>query len=326
MQPSTRDFLTSPYFTLLQTHNGGRSLFATLPIPANTLIHISHSPSASVIYREYRKFVCAWCFGYKDEGRGGWCMTNGEHNGGRRFCAETCRDFWIAEGMRCGGLKERVDKAIDAAVHRMNKYRARSKQTQSHADFALPDNTLEITQATLDAAWKAAHCEATTIIQLNEMELEIARFVSSALVHLYTTSLKPVTFDDHRSILLLQQNELPHTLQRPYILPAHIRISKFLRTALACIPEMRTYISMEADGDCWVRRILGRDAGNSFGIWEQAPDGDHGDARMDGDKEMFGWGIWVDASFFNHSKIFLDLFRTSNEPRLQPLCNPRLYP
>lgn len=42
----------------------------------------------------------------------------------------------------------------------------------------------------------------------------------------------------------------------------------------------------------YARALFARDAGNSFGIW-QLPHAD--------ESEMFGWGVWVDASYFNHS-------------------------
>ena len=299
MNPPAVSLLSSTYFNLLQTPNGGRSLFATKPIPADTLIHISHSPCASVVYREFRKVVCAWCFGDKNQEESGWCITKGQGNGRERFCGEVCRDLWMADGARCGGLRERVDKAIDAAVRRMNKSKAETGPDHS------TDDRLEITQTTLDAAWIAAESETAKISQLDEMELEIARFVSSALVQLHAASvLQNAISGTSHEILALQQNELPHTLQRPYILKTHIRISQFLRAALSYIPEMRTYVSMNRDGNGWVRNILGRDAGNSFGIWEQASDSYERNQR-DEEREMFGWGIWADASFFNHSSYFL---------------------
>jgi hypothetical protein len=205
----------------------------------------------------------------------------------------------MADRVRGGGLRERVDKAIDAAVRRMNKSKAKSSLDLS------ADDGLEITQTTLDAAWIAAEGETAKIMQLDEMELEIARFVSSALVQLHAASLPQhgISTTSHE-ILALQQNELPHTLQRPYILQIHIRISQFLCAALSYIPEMRTYVSMNRDGNGWVRNILGRDAGNSFGIWEQTLAG-YGGGQRDEEREMFGWGIWADASFFNHSSYFL---------------------
>jgi hypothetical protein len=116
-------FPTSPYFTLLETPLGGRSLFATRPIPANTLVHISAGPFASVVFREFRKEVCAWCFAY-DGWRGLRCKIDDKEsggNGGERFCGETCRELWSQDGMRGGGIRDKVFKAIDAAIRKMKK-------------------------------------------------------------------------------------------------------------------------------------------------------------------------------------------------------------
>jgi SET and MYND domain-containing protein len=186
----------------------------------------------------------------------------------------------------------------------MNKSKTRFVPTPDDGANGGLDIALKVTQATLDAAWAAAECETATVIQLDEMELEIARFVSSALVQLHAASVS----DTSQAILTLQENELPHAHQRPYILPIHIRISQFLRAALSCIPEMRMYVSVDGAGNGWVRQILSRDAGNSFGIWEQPREGDYKEGLQD-ELEMFGWGIWADASFFNHSMFFGGLFR-----------------
>jgi SET and MYND domain-containing protein len=205
----------------------------------------------------------------------------------------------VTDGLGYGGLREKVNNAIDAAVRKMNKSRATSISQSDPIANGQPNIAVEITQTTLDDAWIAAGCKATAPNQLNEMELEIARFVSSALVQLFATFiLQGIISSTPPLILALQENELPHAQQRPYILPTHIRIFQFLRTALSSIPEMRKYVSVDANGKGWIRNILSRDAGNSFGIWEQT------EGCGSEEREMFGWGIWTDASFFNHSMAF----------------------
>jgi SET and MYND domain-containing protein len=231
-------------------------------------------------------------------------MTGADGIGKERFCGEECLNFGVAEAAKGGGLRERVEKALHSTFCKMNKLNAKfSTRVGLPADGELGVSQ-EITPATLDTAWAAAACDAVTLIQLDEMELEIARFVSSALVHLYIDSTSKGLIagrGQFPSILELQQNELPHTIQRPYILHTHIRIYQFLRAALWSILELRPYISLNQEGKGWVRQILSRDAGNSFGIWEQTNDNDE-------ESDMFGWGIWTDASFFNHSKPLFSWF------------------
>ncbi|KIK57318.1 hypothetical protein GYMLUDRAFT_172774, partial [Collybiopsis luxurians FD-317 M1] len=57
----------NPFLIQKSTPYGGRGLFATHFIPKDTLLHTSSSPFASVIYRKYRKEVCADCFAYSFE-------------------------------------------------------------------------------------------------------------------------------------------------------------------------------------------------------------------------------------------------------------------
>jgi hypothetical protein len=160
-----------------------------------------------------------------------------------------------------------------------------------------------------DTAWKAAESlPIQSCIYLDEIELPIARLVLSALVSIYLNSTSSGNMALAPSYLTLQQNELSHILSRPYILATHTRIYQFLRTALMDVAEFATYIG---DGSASVRGVLNRDTGNSFGIWEEVT----GEER-----EMFGWGIWVDASFFNHSSSSI------SSPCLSPGVNvPILY-
>ncbi|EGO01217.1 hypothetical protein SERLA73DRAFT_134509, partial [Serpula lacrymans var. lacrymans S7.3] len=58
---------------LIQTPTSGRALIATRTIPADTPILIAPAPFAHVIYRTFRKEVCAACFKYaRDDGKMVW--------------------------------------------------------------------------------------------------------------------------------------------------------------------------------------------------------------------------------------------------------------
>ncbi|KAF7981805.1 hypothetical protein HWV62_31911 [Athelia sp. TMB] len=182
----------------------------------------------------------------------------------------------------------------------------------------------DITQAVLDAVWKEAIHEApkSEVIILNEMEQELARFVASGLpqLHAYKKSDIPTTDPSAaillpRSVLDLQDNELPYARRRPYIVASHIRIYKFLRTALS--PVVRSSCEMfdplggpeNGKHGGWVRAILSRDTGNSFGIRDNLNSGErHSGESGSEEKEMFGWGLWADASFFNHDPAASGIF------------------
>ncbi|KZP26204.1 SET domain-containing protein [Athelia psychrophila] len=307
-----QDFEQVAPFILKTTSYGGRSLFSTAPIPVGTLIHISHFPCAHVIYREYRKFVCAWCFAYFGEERAlpviadddtATCQQHTHKKkgprstgSGERFCCDACKDLWIADRIDNGGFKIMVDNALNGAIRRMKSNSSAS--VPAHEDLDLGD----LDQDALDAAWRNA-CAATSpsasgpVIILNEMELELARFVASGVAqhhgHSSGTNAAPVLLP--RSVLDLQDNELPYARRRPYIVGSHIRIYTFLRAALSPVFDSRVW---GPDGG-WVRAILGCDTGNSFGIREHAGSGHLLNGDDDGEV-IFGWGLWADASFFNH--------------------------
>lgn len=88
-------------------------------------------------------------------------------------------------------------------------------------------------------------------------------------------------------VLDLQNNEQPNVIARPYILAAQRRVFHFLRFSLRSTP-LRAYL----DDSAAVRAVFACDPGNSFGIWQNA---------ANGDSEMFGWRIVPNASYFNHS-------------------------
>ncbi|KZP21966.1 SET domain-containing protein [Athelia psychrophila] len=323
--------IESPFLSLQATTYGGRSLFATGPICVGTLIHTSQAPCAHVVYRDHRKVVCAWCFAQSDAGplkvvlSGGInsAHTSGPGGSGERFCSVICKDLWLAEGTRGDGIRGKIHTAVEAGVRRMNKAKLRSPDSahppQESDLTAIPADVR--TQGGLDAAWAAAAAKSDAeIAQLNEMELEIMRFVCSGLVQMYLLrNESPAMIINAQqsslsqaSILNLQENELPHTGQRPYILDSHIRIHSFLRCALNL--GRRDSAAMFGIGDAvggqkaggWIRAILSRDAANAFGIRQASPDTapEHVAANeLDSHEEsdMVGWGLWVDASFFNHS-------------------------
>ena len=295
--PLTFPFPSSPYLTLHPTLQTGRSLFAQTSIPANTLIHTSSSPYTSTIYKEFRKEICAWCFAYDGTTRKGWKITGG--GGGERFCSEECKGSCVREGQKANGIRERVQGALDDAIRRLQKLKLKHQQ-QPLVFHDMTPLTLET--KSFDTTWQKAESQDVvndndTDAPLDGLELDMARFVGSALaqhhIHIYTSQSSHSHSHPSDPILFLQSNELGNITERPYILPTHLRIYSFLRSALSNVPEMKTYFGGGENGAYnWVRALLNRDIGNSFGIWEQV------DA---GEKDIFGWGIWLDASFFNHS-------------------------
>ncbi|KAG9313777.1 hypothetical protein JVU11DRAFT_6137 [Chiua virens] len=301
----------SSFFRIRTTSYGGRSLFAICDIEPGTLIHSSKSPFAHVIYKDYRKEVCAQCFTYSASDQApptvGLSRTwnikwSREGATTAWFCSDVCKDIWECDEM----LKEQLG-------NNSNRWRIKSRSRPCFPVLIMsPRNGMTggIGKGTIDAAWERAEALVASradlalfysTLHIEGMELEIARSLAAAIVRRYcdersqasSSDLKAVdTLDSTRNneprsdeswaqLLRLQTSEACNIQTRPYMLTAYLRIYVFLSNALP--KHLRRYIST-------VREVLSRDTGNAFGIW----DGDRRD-------EMMGWGIWVSASYFNHS-------------------------
>lgn len=282
--------LDNTSFCIKTTSYGGRGVFSTRPISENTRLLVCKSPYASVLYRDFRKEVCGFCFAYVyDFGRGKSWPVKVEADLGVWFCADSCKTSWEEENV--GGLLGLVSAAFESAIKKMRK--ARSGDVCSGVDVAIID---ELTLDVLDTAWKSAEIIShaanaqRTFVHLDEMELVIARFVSSGIVMRYiedsTKGSSGSPSHSWSNFFQLQNNELLHIRCRPYVLNIHIHIYQFLRIILPV--ELRAYLTTSET----VRAILGRDPGNSFGVWQNPPTDE---------SEMFGWAIYPSASFFNHS-------------------------
>jgi SET and MYND domain-containing protein len=302
--------VTHPQIALRTTSYGGRSFFATQPIAKGIQVLACEAPFAHVVYKDYRREICAQCFAYAastsrsiDERRTWSIRSSREGAESVWFCTDDCRIVW--ESGKIGPLLAEVNAILaKAQVATRKKVKDKLHGCDSPDPMIFPSGPdVQITQDYIDKAWAEAEDLASfrarlssycSTMNLEDMELEIARFVASAIVHRYVfdhclIDCSPsmiTTFDPWTVVLDLQSGELSNFRLRPYVLLAHLRVYAFLCHSLP--KHLRVYVPT-------VRALLARDTGNAFGIW----DGDDRD-------EMLGWGVWVSASYFNHSKnIFL---------------------
>lgn len=292
--------MTWPLIDLRTTSYGGRSLFAIQPIARGTNIFACEAPFAHVIYKDYRREVCAQCFAYAasisrsvDDPRT-WsinsCRATAETVW---FCTNECKVTW--ESGVIGPMIADVNALLGKA-----KITTRRNPARDGYDPILPNGpTAQITQDYIDKAWAdvedlvssrarlSAYCST---MNLEDMEFEISRSVASAIVQRYVfdhhlanlaVSSTISASDPWAEVLDLQSSEFSNVSLRPYILAAHLRVYAFLCYSLP--KHLKSYVHT-------ARHILARDTGNTFGIWD-------GDSR----DEMLGWGLWVGASYFNHS-------------------------
>ncbi|KAJ7621367.1 hypothetical protein FB45DRAFT_139908 [Roridomyces roridus] len=274
-------------FLRQSTWYGGRGIFATQPIPASALVHTSAAPYASVIYRHFRKEVCGHCFAYSfDARRSTWNIKLEAAGTGIWFCSEACRDEWL-QTENVGELVEAVNIGVDRLAKNMGK-----RSGQSTPPVASPSPP--VTQELIDEAWVAA--ESTPLPRdaalpaLDEIELDTARFILSALVRRYIQDLditpSSLASGSWTDLLELQNNELPLIRGRPEALSSHLRVYTFVRHIVRGVPALAPYLATSET----IRAVFAREQGNVFGMYEASKEGE----------EMFGWSMYVSASFFNH--------------------------
>ncbi|KAL0575427.1 Histone-lysine N-methyltransferase set-6 [Marasmius crinis-equi] len=275
-------------YAIRATAYGGRGVFAAQPISKGTLVHTSHAPYSSVIFREYRKEVCAQCFSYAfDNQRRTWSVK--VEGMGVWFCSEGCRKVWEDDEVFDGvSIMGQMNASIEKLDKTLKKYKSAP---------AIPPNPTTpsiLTQEALDLAWRTAEQNRgkPSLDPLNDLELDMVRFLASAIINRYNEDVPTPSFREYHALsgswsqfMELQDNELDHVRAKPHILDSHLRVYAFLRKAI--VPVLKPYVET-ADT---VRHILGRDQGNVFGLYE-----------MTGDSEMLGYALYVSGSYFNHSK------------------------
>jgi SET and MYND domain-containing protein len=287
------------------TPYGGRGLFAVESIPKDTLL-ITCDPHASVIYRKFRKEVCGHCFAYAfDSHRNYWNVRlDGQTSNGVWFCKGECRDAWVSE-QDIEGLQGLMNAAIDKQAKCIKKPNV-DPPPLFFEQMPPQDITLEVHDLawkTVEATW--AHSNAATPY-LDEMELDMARFVVSGIIQRYfEDKMHPKSTLSWSALLELQNNELLHIRSRPSMLDSHLRIYGFLRKAI--ITTLQDYVKTSET----IRAILSRDQGNVFGLW---------DMSTKGDSEMLGWAMYISGSYFNHSQsrlLFHSCLRLAHPRKLE---------
>lgn len=293
------------------TSYGGRGVFALEDISSGTLVH-SCLPYANVIFRSYRRDVCAWCFAYAlgaDRPKlvrhiaaldSSVDLAAAEIHGhsqppiwARKL---ELRTIWVCANSDCAELWEKHANPNGrfAAAYAKVEHALKGPSTKPPAEEFESD--LPPSHEQREEGWKKAaslHKKKllSTAEELTELEVDTCRFVLSALGrrnHELLDGLKPDEEQDNwADVLDLEDTE---ALRAAHVLSSNLRNLRFLRRALGdadsqAVPDIR------ANMDC-IRAILGREHSNVFGVF--ADDSDGG--------EMLGFSMYVSASYFNHSK------------------------
>jgi hypothetical protein len=269
----------SPYFQIKQTPTAGRAVFATHPIPSDTLIWRSTDLTLSVLLREYRREVCGQCFSY-EYGRD---LDIRDKDVGFAFCSIECKQKWRDENGNVG-------MAAWTAVEKLVK--GRSKEDSEMVDQDLPRPKSREIKAAWDTAdtqaqlIRVARGEGTGVTKQHRKAVSKALqgavnpdVLSFCLSGILWHHAHPEKWD---SLLALADDKTPYhsTDDLAAFTRSYLHLLAVLPQALLPIVSAKTIFTLSS-----------RDSHNSFGIRSLEDDG----------SEFFGYGCWPAASYFNHS-------------------------
>jgi hypothetical protein len=285
---ATSTFPLSELYELLETPASGRGVFAKQAIPANTPILKSDHLPAYVVYRDYKREVCAQCFEY-DHSRSFKLKIS---ETGHSFCSKDCLRSWKAE---YGAVGLEAWTAIEALVRSNNGKSA--GLTEVDVYDTLPDEgQIRPSPEEIRNAWKGAEGTADLIRKTREgskQKVHRRALQSTISLRVYPNTLTFLLSGilslsnvkrsrDWESILELVADETPYTSQ--YNLAKNVR--SFLHLLSVLPTALLSHVTAEI---CFT--LVSRDSHNSFGIRSLDDNG----------SEMFGFGVWPTASYFNHS-------------------------
>jgi SET and MYND domain-containing protein len=313
----------SEEFAVLQTQYG-RACFATQDIPKGTdVLSTNVVPFGAIIIHEFRKEVCSFCFAYK---YGKYCKvklpqpegyTSKKWLGcGLWFCSEDCSQKWREN-------VDQDDKLSLAFESILVNFQQKFKNNETEDDYSDKEfYKVDITEDYIDKYWeKVSEWESEVekvrpsrrinhLPFINEDDYNTVRFVTGILFNIYRKHPSTQYFDK------LQSNEVQKIQKFPVLLKSLESIYKFLKVSL---PDfLQPYLSIKL-----VRLIVGREFGNSFGIW-QTDKNFYSVEENSENKELLGYMMQPEASFFNHSCApNLKKYRIDNRMHFQTLKDIR---
>lgn len=301
----------SPLLKIESTAAAGRTVTAKQSIAAAKDVYftsLQYSPIAHMILQSYRREVCAECFAY-DRGRP-WGHRALWATAGVAFCSEICLDEWMR---RMGDNGVAAHEAVEDIVKQQARRRMK-RQEQDEAANSGPNLVQDASLPSSDDIAKAIESyrmsgKELTIIRLktdlskkehriveeaingHEVETDTLRILLSITIHASLESRGAIPdgtreLDPPQSLLSLVDD--PHI----YISKAAVAdVCRAYLTLVAILPlPLLPYVSIRL-----CHELVSRASHNAFSI---RPSG-----VTDGERsgEFIGWGIWPEASFFNHS-------------------------
>ncbi|KAG8833093.1 hypothetical protein FRC17_000032 [Serendipita sp. 399] len=256
----------------------GMACFASRKLVPGDVVLRVQSPVASVVNANFRKEVCGWCYFYDFGSILKFKLTTSRGRGVAWFCSEACQVSW----------RNKMDDIEWQAILSFEDGLARLAKT----DEPLVEGPTS--ESEIEVAWEDARREGEKILMLRKdrphripkqatlptvVDVDDARFLLSAILSFYRS---PGSFQE---ILQMVPTLKPYSDSKS-TLRQHIAIYHYLLSVIPIDSPIIEYIT-----PAQIIATVTRDAGNSFGIWDQALAG----------QELFAYGMYPSASYFNHS-------------------------
>lgn len=242
-------------------------------IPAGTVILSNDAPAAHVIFRQYRKEVCAQCFAY-DRGR---TLPVRVQETGKVYCSVECLALWDQQ-------QDDVEKEAWRALYTFVQSKGKALvDIYSNAPTTAPPD-VEL----IDRAWDAAeqHVEQATI----------ARSSHKAKQHKFMSPVDPdiLAFLLTGIITHLRKPDIWEQVQGLAMDPTPYKSAEDLEAHCNSFLQLRSFLPTRLSTSCAAsvcRTLATGGSHNAFGIHSGSDDGE----------EYMGYGLYTTASYFNHS-------------------------
>ena len=269
--------LSTDCIAIRKIEGAGRGVIAKSSIPKGAVVSTSEPPAAHVIFREYRKEVCAQCFHY-DRGR---TLPTRHQATGKVFCTAECEQAWLeAEG----------ELGLEAweTMHRLvqSKSNAVSSRTISLVEGSPDANQIA-------AAWAKREAKHQTNEDLagggdKQKQKKACKSAETFDADILGYLLSGILFESRHpgkwreKVLDLAMDETPYP--DGLDLESHCRSFEQLSSILP--PPLQAHCTSRL-----CQQLVNATSHNSFGLRSGSEDGE----------EYMGYALYPDASYFNHS-------------------------
>lgn len=269
----------------------GRRIHASQDLPAGTPLLSTSALTTCVVLREYRREVCSFCFAY-DSGRH-WSVRNSE--AGLAWCSEDCKTRWhehwgeevAVQAFTC------VEKLVRKGSSKKSDDQNGNQDEVMQDAFAGPPTPEEVEAMWDDAVRQGELILAARTPNGGKSATKAARRAHQAALN--RTADHTVLCHLLSGILLAYKHpDLMDAMLELYPAPHPYANLDQLQTNIAAYHQLLAILPPELLVHCKpsiLRAVPSRDLPNSFGIR----------SLDDAGSEMFGYGVWPEASYWNHN-------------------------